>query len=147
MRSGGFSHFTGAFFSLYRKMWVGTFFLTWDTRQALVQEGCIGWHCLPPAGSTGQGQHRAACCRQHLTCRSVCRVLCIHLLHLLWFKAVSAVRRKSLGTLYFVGMTHWVLVTLNIHTSEYKATPSPTPWTCGSLHSQGLCHSRLQSCQ
>lgn len=59
-------------FSLLRKRLIRISFLTWDTRdwssehQALVQGDCIGWHCLPPALSTGQGHHIVACCRHSI---------------------------------------------------------------------------------
>lgn len=102
---------------------------------ALSQEGCIEQDL-----STGQGQHKAACCRQHVTGRSVCRVICVCPLHLLGFKALSALRRKSPGKVSLYGVTGWILIIPDAHTGDLKGGRSPGSFGDNRYHTESTIH-------
>lgn len=107
---------------------------------ALAQEGCTEQDL-----STGQGQHKAACCRQHVTGSSVCRVKCVCPLHLLGFKVLSALRRKSPGKVSH-GVTGWILIIPDAHTGGLKGGHSPGSFSDNRYHTEATIHFLFTVC-
>lgn len=61
-------------------------------------------------------------------------------LHLLGFKALSALRRKSLGKVSLYGVTGWILIIPDAHTGDLKGGCSPGSFSDSRYQTEATIH-------